>query len=381
MNLLDQQIQKSLKARHPILFLHSPEEDRILRSLNRLAGSDARIRTWSCTRGLDESEDTGTTDPSAALAALIGDPQPGFYVFKDLTPFMDDPRLIRGLRDAYYTLRSVKGAHLFILSPVFCVPEALTKNIYVIDIPPPSTEDLEELAKSIIPEYTNSEIPTGLLRDIALSLKGITVYEAEHVMHGVLSGSNLTRSTLLDEIRDTKKTIAAGAGYLEYVPSDKKLDHVGGLTYLKSWIAERSSVFNQQSVDSGLPIPRGILIMGVSGCGKSLCAKVVANMWNVPLFRLDMNVIFSNIYGNPEAAFHRALRSIESLAPAVLWIDEIENGLGFTERTNSIQSHIFSAFLTWMQEKPPLIFVAATRFFSSTCRTTRSARSCSGFTL
>lgn len=360
MNVLDEQIRKSLRARHPILFLDSPEEDRIMRSLKRIADSDTKIRTWSCTRGLDESNDAGTMDPSAALMALIGDPQPGFFVFKDLTPFMTDPRLIRGLRDAYYTLRSVRGAHLFILTPEFCVPDSLAKNIYIVEIPPPSTEELEELTSNIIPEYTHNEVPARLLRDIALSLKGITMYEAEHVLHGVLSSSKLTRDTLLDEIRDNKKTIAAGAGYLEYIPSDKKLEQVGGLTYLKAWIEERSTVFNQKSVDSGLPVPRGILIMGVSGCGKSLCAKVVANIWNVPLFRLDMNVIFSNIYGNPEAAFHRALRSIESLAPAVLWIDEIENGLGFTERTNSIQSHIFSAFLTWMQEKPPLIFVAAT---------------------
>lgn len=360
MNTLDNQIQKSLKARHPILFLHSPEEDRVIRSLTRVAGPETRIRTWSCTRGLDESDDQDTTDPSAALKKLTTDPQPGFFVFKDLTPFMEDPGLIRCLRDAYYTLRSVRGAHLFILSPVFCVPESLAKNIYVIEIPPPSTEDLVELTKGIVQEYTDREVPDSLFNDIALSLKGITMYEAEHVLHGVLSGSKLSRATLLDEIRDTKKTIAAGAGYLEYVPSDRKLDHVGGLTYLKTWITERSTIFNQQSVDSGLPIPRGILIMGVSGCGKSLCAKVVANIWKVPLFRLDMNVIFSNIYGNPEAAFHRALRNIESLAPAVLWIDEIENGLGFTEKTNSIQSHIFSAFLTWMQEKPPLVFVAAT---------------------
>ncbi len=331
-----------------------------MRSLERIAGEKAKIRCWTCTHGLDDSEDPATIDPAVALEELIHHPRAGFFVFKDLTPFMDDPALMRGLRDAYYTLRSVKGAHLFILSPVFSLPESLAKNIYIVDIPPPSTDDLVDLTKNIVSQYTQKTIPDSLLRDMALSLKGITIYEAEHVLHAVLSGQKLSRTTLLDEIRDTKKTIATGAGYLEYVPSDKRLDHVGGLSYLKTWITERSTIFNQQSIDEGLPVPRGILIMGVSGCGKSLCAKVVANIWNVPLFRLDMNLVFSNIYGNPEAAFHKALRAIESLAPAVLWIDEIENGLGFTERTNTIQSHIFSAFLTWMQEKPPLVFVAAT---------------------
>jgi cytidylate kinase len=360
MNVLEQRIDKALRARHPVLFLHSHEEDRVMQSLESIANDQTGLFCWTCTQGLDGSDDVGTTNPVVAIQEIIRNPRPGFFVFKDLTPFMDDPALLRVLRDAYHALHKIRGTHLFILSPVLVIPESLSKNIFTVDIPPPDTAELIDLANKVIPEYTQQAIPDKLLRDIALSLKGITLYEAEHVLHGVLSEANLTRANLLGEIRQTKKTIAASAGYLEYVPNDKELDQVGGLSNLKTWIMERASIFNQRAIDDGLPVPRGILIMGVSGCGKSLCAKVVASMWEVPLFRLDMNLIFSDIYGNPEAAFHKSLRAIESLAPAVLWIDEIENGLGFTERTNSIQSHIFSAFLTWMQEKPPLVFVAAT---------------------
>jgi SpoVK/Ycf46/Vps4 family AAA+-type ATPase len=101
-------------------------------------------------------------------------------------------------------------------------------------------------------------------------------------------------------------------------------------------------------------------MMGVSGCGKSLAVKTISSLWNIPLFRLDMNLVFSGLYGSPEEAFHRALKTIEAVAPAVLWIDEIENALGLDETGQKIASHIFSSFLTWMQEKPPLIFIAAT---------------------
>lgn len=360
MNVLERQISQALDARHPTIFLYTHEEDRVLRSLRAIGGDDAPINCWTCTDGLEGSNDPATTHPVAAIREILRQPSAGFYVFKDLTPFMQDPALLRALRDAYYTLRKTRGAHLFILSPLFEIPESLRKNIFIVDVPPPTTEDLIEVVETTILEYTQQEIPRGFIRDIALSLRGVTLYEAEHILHGVLSNAKLSRAVLLDEIRKTKKTIAASSGFLEYVPTNRSLDHVGGLSNLKTWIEERSSIFNQRSIDQGLPVPRGILIMGVSGCGKSLSAKVVANIWNVPLFRLDMNLIFSDIYGNPEAAFHKSLRAIESLAPAVLWIDEIENGLGFTERTNTIQSHIFSAFLTWMQEKPPLVFVAAT---------------------
>jgi len=130
---------------------------------------------------------------------------------------------------------------------------------------------------------------------------------------------------------------------------------------LREWIDKRASLFTQESYEAGLPLPKGILLMGVSGCGKSLAAKTVAAIWKVPIFRLDFNVIFSGLYGSPEATFHQALKTIESVAPAVVWIDEIENGLGMRANAGSTdQNQIFSAFLTWMQEKPPMIFVAAT---------------------
>ena len=360
MNVLAQRLNQALRARHPIIFLQTHEEDRVIRSLQNIAQQGIETNCWSCTEGLDRSDNAASTDPVTAIQEITQNPKPGFYVFKDLTSFMDRPATVRALRDAYYSLRKSLDTHLFILSPIFDIPESLAKSVFVVEVPPPTTEELIERVNSIVPSYTKQEIPPSLLRDVALSLKGITLDEAEHVLHSVLSGSKLSRSILLEEIRNTKKTLAAGSGFLEYVPNKKGLEHVGGLSGLKTWIKDRATVFNQQSVDKRLPVPQGILIMGVSGCGKSLCAKVVANIWQVPLFRLDMNLVFSNLHGNPEASFHKALRTIESLAPAVLWIDEIENGLGFTNQNNSMQSHIFSAFLTWMQEKPPLVFVAAT---------------------
>jgi SpoVK/Ycf46/Vps4 family AAA+-type ATPase len=180
-------------------------------------------------------------------------------------------------------------------------------------------------------------------------------------MHQVCSAEQLTSDTINEFINSGKKRLASGgAACLEYIPVTIGLDRIGGLDRLKEWIEARKQHFSYKSQSSNMPVPRGILIMGISGCGKSICAKVVANSWNAPLYRLDMNLIFSDLHGNPEAAFHKALHAVEAAAPAVLWIDEIENGMGLLEGGGISQSHIFSAFLTWMQEKPPLVFVAAT---------------------
>jgi len=180
----------------------------------------------------------------------------------------------------------------------------------------------------------------------------------------ILRGKKTSRDEAMAELFAEKETIVRKSGLLEFVPPLIRVDEIGGLDVLKEWLVRRRRLFTLQAIEDDLPSPRGILIMGMSGCGKSMCAKAASSQWNVPLFRLDMNLVFSGLFGGPEAAFHDALRAIESLAPAILWIDEIENSLGYVENERGggggVNSSIFSAFLTWMQEKPPLVFVAAT---------------------
>ena len=204
------------------------------------------------------------------------------------------------------------------------------------------------------------EIAEKIVSEITLGLKGLTLNEAGHVLHRVFASGQSDEASILEEIFNEKKMLVKKTGDLEFVPPQLGLDAIGGMENIKEWVLNREGVFSQESVESGLPIPKGILVMGISGCGKSLLCKAVASLWKMPLFRLDMNLVFSGLHGSPESSFHNALRTIESVAPAVLWIDEIENGLGMNKEGEFDQSHIFSSFLTWMQEKPPLIFVAAT---------------------
>lgn len=362
MSAMQQRLRQAMATRRPLLFLRSPEEQRVIEALADAAG-DLPVVSWSCTRGFEPALGDGGDhrDPAAAIAALIAAGAPGCYVFKDLTAFMERADVIRALRDAYAACRERTDLRLVILSPVGAVPDALYRDILAVDLPLPDIEQLTREAAATLKQYTSREVPEDMLRSIALSLGGLTADDARFVIHSALSGSGrLTRGELLAAVHDAKQALAGRAGFLQHVPVEQGIEHVGGLSNFKSWLDDRAGVFNQESVEAGLPVPRGVLITGVSGCGKSLCCKVLAAGWDVPLYRLDMNLVFSDLHGSPEAAFHSALRTVETIAPAVLWIDEIENGLGFEESPDPEQSHVFSAFLTWMQEKPPLVFVAAT---------------------
>lgn len=357
-------IQSVLQAKYPLIYIHTPEEDRILGVLEMLrsqCGADATISTWSSVSGLEPGGGDASRDPVKAVQSILRNPHPGFYVMKDLSAAFPNPQLTRALRDAYYQLSRGAKTFIVILSPTVTIPDELDKEIVLLDIPLPGPQEYEEVARRAETEYPGSSLPPDLLSEIALSLRGLTLREAGHVMHSVLAQGAADKRDVLDRIFREKRKALRRFGVLEYIPNRTDLANVGGLDVLREWVLKRKDLFSREAAEAHLPVPKGVLIMGVSGCGKSLSAKAIATLWNVPLFRLDMNMVFSGLYGNPHAAFQRALTGIESVAPAVLWIDEVENALGMTLTSHtSEQTLTFSSFLTWMQERPPLIFVAAT---------------------
>ncbi len=359
------EIEKAIAGQYPVIYLNSPEEQRVIDRLAQLAerrSVDTPLVVWSCTAGLDiENVVEATADPAAALRWIIEHGRPGFYVMKDLLDFAGSPHIGRLLRDIYEKFRERDDLYLFIVSSEKPVPASLVNRIFQIDVSPPGAEEMLSHLSGL-QQHAARKLHDKALKEVAFALCGLTLDDATHIMHQITHCENVTAATISGLINECKKRrVATGAASsLEYVPVHFGIDRVGGLGRLKEWINIRKNLFTQKARMSGMPTPRGILIMGISGCGKSLCAKVVASTWEVPLFRLDMNLLFSQLHGSPEAAFHKVTQMLESAAPAVLWIDEIENGLGLLEGGNLNQSHIFSAFLTWMQEKSPLIFVAAT---------------------
>jgi hypothetical protein len=364
MSAIAEELNLALAGRHPLIYFCTHEESRAEAALRNAAPSvspTATVSVWTCVDGLDGDATAETRDPVGAIRAILRSPHDGFYLMKDLSAFMGRPDVVRALRDAYYTLRGRGRAHLVIVSPDLVVPDALDKEVYQVELSLPGSDEMLAQIARVESEHPGMRLPPERLSEIALALRGLTLEEAGHVLHRILGSGRTGEKDVLDEIFSEKKSLLRKAGYLEFVPNRLDMDNVGGLEVLKEWAIKRRDLFTKTSLDAGLPVPKGVLVMGISGCGKSMCAKAIAALWRVPLFRLDMNMVFSGLYGTPEAAFHKALKAIESVAPAVMWIDEIENALGMTVDSNTTEQQLtFSSFLTWMQERPPLVFVAAT---------------------
>ncbi len=360
---LKTQIEKAITGQRALIYLMCTEEIRILPILEKLASEKSfRFETWSCVKGLSSKENSESTkDPAEAIKKIMADGKRGIYAFQDVSEFMYKPEVKRALREFNSSGESGTGQFIVIISPELNLPENLREEIHLIDVPPPDDEEISAEFSRIRAMYAGSKIPDGFHEEIMIALKGLSIGGIDSILHRIFKADSTDREVIFNEIFDEKEIIIRKTGYLEFTPPRALMTDVGGLGNLKEWLVKREKVFTREAIAAGISPPKGLLVMGISGCGKSLAIKAISSLWKMPLFRLDMNLVFSGIYGSPEATFHKALKTVGAVAPVILWIDEIENALGLEEEGKlSISSHIFSSFLTWMQEKPPLIFIAAT---------------------
>jgi ATP-dependent 26S proteasome regulatory subunit len=353
-------IRNAVLGKYPLIYLLTWEENRALQILEAFAtkifGNNDSFHVWSSVSGFSGEK----MDPAAALNSILRGEKKGIFVLKDFSSYMKDPSIVRSLRDAYYSLPA-KDCFLFIVSPELTVPESLSKEILLIDMDLPDESEITKQIKKILQGYPQSTLDDDVISQMCFGLKGLTLNESGHIVHRILRTKKTDPAEIVKEIFAEKEMIVKKSGFLEFVKPDYDISTIGGLDNLKDWLTKREKLFSKKALEDGVPIPKGILVMGMSGCGKSLSAKAISALWKVPLFRLDMNLVFSGMYGSPELAFHRALKTVEAVAPAVLWIDEIENSLGMDEgQGRGSNPYVFATFLTWMQEKPHLIFVAAT---------------------
>ena len=296
-------------------------------------------------------------DPMEALKG-VGDEGPkGLYLFKDVGEFLDDRRLLRRLRDTAMKIRGT-GRFLFMLKQNAELPDALKQLSYVVISLFPDDNEIEHLVRTT---FNARGMDLGDIERLVSSLKGMSLTEGEHLLRRLLDKHKSLTEEFFTEVLAEKEQVSRKEGILEFVPPDDSVSKLGGLDQLKEWVRERSSLFLPEARKKNMPTPRGVLLMGISGCGKSLAVKIIAREWALPLFRLDMNLVFAGVHGSAEWVFHRALEAVEAVAPAVLWIDEIEMGIaGYADGQTGSNTRIFSTFLTWMQEHRGDVFVAAT---------------------
>jgi hypothetical protein len=370
-----QEIDTLVRARYPLLWLVTWEEQRIDAILEGIAASHGKtLLTWTITKGLRRTGGArtaapeGAREPAEALAAIEKLSDPSLVVLKDFHPYLSDPAVVRGMRDLAHALKSTYTT-VIVLSPTLAIPPELEKEISVVDVPLPTFRDLLQLLKEIVGVVRqNDRAKVDLSKEDAEQLikaaLGLTLSEAENAFAKAIANDGRLWRDDIALVLEEKRQVIRKSGLLEYHPADEKLANVGGLALLKSWLERRGAAFGEAARRFGLPEPKGLLLLGVQGCGKSLTAKAIAATWALPLLRLDLGRIFSGLIGSSEENLRRAIRVAESVAPVVLWVDEIEKALsgsqssGFTD--GGVSARIFGALLTWLQEKTAPVFVVAT---------------------
>jgi len=375
----EQELEILIKAKYPLIYILSWEERRIEAMLVRIAARlRKRLYAWTVTDGVMAIDTVRPTevDPGAQSALhvlhhIADSREAALYLLKDFHPFLgnahmpSDPVVIRKVRDLVQPLKESRKTVLF-LSPVLRLPPELEKEVTLVDCSLPASEELEEALDRVI----RSAQSMGGLRlklspeereQVLRVARGLTVSEAENVF---AKSVVMTRQFDPEIVIAEKRQLIRKSNVLEYYEAEEDMNYVGGMADLKDWLNKRRLAFTEQARAFGLPEPRGLLLLGVQGGGKSLTAKAIATMWKLPLLRLDMGRVFSELVGASEENVRTALRLAEIVSPAILWIDEIEKGLsGLASSGRSdagTAARVFGSFLVWLQEKTAPVFVVAT---------------------
>jgi AAA+ superfamily predicted ATPase len=378
-----QELELALRARVPLVALVTPEEARAEERLLRPLASEwreGRLLVWTTTEGFrfavagsdghtgsdgEQPAHLAAPDPHTALDIVSGYDEPAIFVLKDFHHYLENAALLRKLRDLALRIGG-EGKQIIFLGPRFRVPDDLEKEIQVVDYPPPDLAELSDLLDSLASAFPSEQsvclTPDGRERLLKAAL-GLTLAEAEAVFAKAFVRDGTLTDAGIDLVLSEKKQIVRRGGILEYYAPQDNLEDVGGLASLKTWLRRRRAAFSEDAREYGLPVPRGILLLGVQGCGKSLVAKAISREWGMPLLRLDVGRVFGKYIGESEAAIRRAVATAEAVAPAVLWIDEIEKGFaGATSESHDtgVTARVLGSFLTWLQEKQKPVFVFAT---------------------
>jgi len=374
------ELETLIRARYPILYIITSEEMRVQNAVVEIAKKrQKKVFEWSYSTGIvpagtsiqsQKSRSAATKDPLMALDQVIEQVEPAIFVFKDFHPFLtkNNFAVVRKLKEiALHLKNSFKT--ILLVSPMMEIPTELEKEITVLNYPLPSREDLSELLDKIIADVkqfkqVKIELDDAGRERLLQAALGLTMGEAENVFAKIIVKDERLSGDDVNEVFSEKQQIIRKSGLLEYYATDENFSRVGGLAVLKDWLNKRAVAFTNEARAFGLPPPKGILLLGVQGCGKSLCAKAVSNLWQLPLLRFDMGRMFGSLVGSSEENVRRAIAVAESIAPAVLWVDEIDKAFVGSQSSGvtdgGTTARVFGTFLTWLSEKIAPVFVVTT---------------------
>lgn len=373
---MPEKLKLLIQSGNPLISIQTSDEERALERVMDVAESMSRpLIEWSMTTGLQRLEEGhpgeklvegGKVLPT--LKHIRDNPEVAIYVFKDLGPHCKDALVHRMLRDLMVVCSQTRAT--LVLIDALSLPDEFKRFTVRYEIGWPSAEELEQVVRKTFNKIkseslyeVNASIKKREVDQLVQSLRGLSTTEASRVISSAIYDDFALTSDDLPHIVEAKRTLLGSTGCLESIAADFSVDDIGGLDNLKRWLSRRRDGFSRRAREFGLEAPRGILMLGVPGCGKSLCAKVVASDWNMPLLRLDPGVLYQKFIGESESQLRQALSQAESMAPVVLWIDEIEKAFASASAGSAdggLSKRMFGTLLSWMQDHRHPIFIIAT---------------------
>lgn len=366
-------IEYLLKSFYPVIYLTSFEYERTKQKVRTAiidVSTHNHIYEWNCVDGLNlvdkdsRSEIENMEEPEELLKYIISIKDRSYkdvFILEDFNNYIEEPKIKHLMRIIADSARFT-NTHVIIVSATYKLPTELEKYVTVINIPLPTRYDLDKTLQQVERD-TKISLSSELRNRLIDAALGMTSMEADlaFCLAAVKDdfGDNAPYT-----VSSEKEQIIKKSGILDYFPKNENLKDVGGMEVLKDWLFKRQKAYEKKARDFGLQEPKGLLLLGVPGCGKSLTAKSIASFWNMPLLRLDIGKVYQGLVGSSEDNIRKAISTAEAVAPCVLWIDEIEKGLSGVQSSGAtdggVTSRIFSTILTWMQEKTSPVFVVAT---------------------
>lgn len=359
-----------IDAGFPIIYINTFEEDKV-DSLIPEISSDKEVYEWNETNGYIDFETKAPLQEDCSFERMLDQLKVPdllnrkILVFKDITPYLDEPRIVSKIKGLARMINQGVDATVIIVSSVLVIPKDIEKYVTILEMDYLNTEEIKAVIHSFVKENLNQQVEACLVEEFALAFKGLTEFEILNLLAlSYADDGELTKKDLR-LIFDQKQQMIKKAGILEMIPLKETIADIGGLENLKAWLIKKAKVYKNMNNAKkyGVDMPKGVLIAGVPGCGKSLNAKAAANLFEVPLLRLDMGRLMGKYVGESEGNLRSAIALAEAISPCVLWIDELEKafaGIGGSGGGAEVTTRLFGNFLTWMQEKESPTFVVAT---------------------
>ena len=357
------QLDAYFRSRCTLIVIVTTEEERALGEvIQACSTSQRKCMRWDLALGLREagSKPSKPMDPKTLLETVGSSSGKVVYVLHDFHEIWKDVSRKRELRSLAQTLRTSE-ATIVVTIPRNEVPEELKDESVIVDLPIPDEKEIEDLLTKITSgQSVKVDLSENARRKLIQAALGLTIAQARRAFSEALISSNGLNEESIQFVLSQKKQVLRQSEALEFYSSTETMDNVGGLDQLKQWLRDRERAFSKEAADYGLPAPKGVVLLGIPGTGKSLTAKMVSGLWQMPLLRLDVGALFGSYVGQSEERLRRAINLAETVAPCVLWIDELEKGFAQGGLDGGTSQRVFGSLLSWMQDKKAPVFIVAT---------------------